>query len=126
MLPSLAKLAQVKVSEVPVNPPHPANTPLVEPQAAKPVVVHSKPVVVTKPVVAAQPPQRPVPVVKAPLRVGALRGGFTGFLLGVTLTGAASYYYLLDEYKQANNLIMADVIALQSSIVRLEQEIRKA
>lgn len=115
MLPTPFKLAAVKVSQVPVNPPNP------------PPVVQKTPVVVEKPVVVhAQPKPLPPPpakkvVVKAPKRVGAFRGGFTGFLLGVTVTGAAAYYYLLDEYKKANNVIMADIIALQTSIARLEE-----
>lgn len=57
-------------------------------------------------------------------KVGALKGGFLGFLFGVTLTGAASYYYLLDEYKLANNVVVADVIALQSSISNLEKHVK--
>lgn len=60
----------------------------------------------------------------APRRIGAFRGGFLGFLFGVTLTGIGSYYYLLDEYKAANNVIVADVVALQNSISNLEQHIK--
>lgn len=60
----------------------------------------------------------------APRRVGAVRGGFLGFLVGVTATGAGSYYYLLDEYKVANNVIVADVAALQSSIASLEKHVK--
>ncbi|CAN3373014.1 hypothetical protein DIRU0_C14620 [Diutina rugosa] len=116
MLPTLFRMADVKVSKVPVNPPTP------------PPVVQKTPVVVEKPVVVhAQPRPSPPPpqpkkvVVKPPKRIGAFRGGFTGFLLGVTVTGAGAYYYLLDEYKKANNVIMADIIALQTSIARLEE-----
>lgn len=58
-------------------------------------------------------------------RVGSVRGGLFGFLLGVTATGAASYYYLLDQYKIANNVVVADVIALQSSINSLEKHIKE-
>lgn len=57
-------------------------------------------------------------------KVGAVKGGFLGFLLGVTATGAGSYFYLLDEYKSANNVIVADVVALQSSIASLEKHVR--
>lgn len=60
----------------------------------------------------------------APRKVGAVRGGLLGFLVGVTLTGAGSYYYLLDEYKVANNVIVADVAALQSSIANLEKHVK--
>lgn len=57
-------------------------------------------------------------------RVGSIRGGITGFLLGVTVTGVASYYYLLDQYKLANNVVVADVIALQNSVKDLEQHVK--
>mmetsp|Transcript_4717 Transcript_4717/g.5215 ORF Transcript_4717/g.5215 Transcript_4717/m.5215 type:complete len:88 (-) Transcript_4717:332-595(-) len=59
-----------------------------------------------------------------PRKVGAFRGGFLGFLVGVTLTGTGSYYYLLEEYKQANNVVVADVVALQSSISNLEKHVK--
>lgn len=62
--------------------------------------------------------------VSHPRKVGAFRGGFLGFLVGVTLTGAGSYYYLLEEYKQANNVVVADVVALQSSINNLEKHVK--
>lgn len=58
-----------------------------------------------------------------PRKVGTVRGGMFGFLLGVTMTGAASYYYLLDQYKLANNVVVADVIALQNSIKNLEKHV---
>lgn len=57
-------------------------------------------------------------------KVGGVRGGFKGFLVGVVATGAASYYYLLDEYKAANNVVVADVAALQSSIASLEKHVK--
>ncbi|ODV78666.1 uncharacterized protein CANTADRAFT_53506 [Suhomyces tanzawaensis NRRL Y-17324] len=57
-------------------------------------------------------------------KVGTFRGGFLGFLLGVTVTGAGSYYYLIDEYKVANNVIVADVVALQNSINNLEKHVK--
>lgn len=57
-------------------------------------------------------------------KVGAVKGGFLGFLLGVTATGAGSYIYLLDEYKSASNVIVADVVALQSSIASLEKHVK--
>ncbi|KAK6461568.1 hypothetical protein DFJ63DRAFT_342648 [Scheffersomyces coipomensis] len=59
----------------------------------------------------------------SPKKIGAFRGGFVGFLLGVTATGAASYYYLLDQYKLANNTVVADIVALQASISKLEKHI---
>lgn len=57
-------------------------------------------------------------------KIGAVKGGLFGFLTGVTATGVGSYYYLLDQYKLANNVIIADVVALQSSIANLEKHIK--
>ncbi|KAI5949116.1 hypothetical protein KGF57_004946 [Candida theae] len=57
-------------------------------------------------------------------KVGAFRGGFIGFLLGVTVTGGASYYYLLDQYNASNTVVAADVIALQASISNLERHVK--
>lgn len=54
----------------------------------------------------------------------SIKGGFLGFLLGVTTTGAASYYYLMDQYKVANNVVIADVVALQNSINNLEKHVK--
>lgn len=62
--------------------------------------------------------------VKVTKKVGAFRGGFIGFLLGVTTTGALSYYYLLDQYKLANTVVVADIVALQNSISNLEKHIK--
>lgn len=59
-----------------------------------------------------------------PRKVGSVKGGFVGFLLGITVTGAASYYYLLDQYKIANNVVVADVIALQDSVNKLEKHVK--
>lgn len=60
-----------------------------------------------------------------PKKVGTFRGSLVGFLLGVTLTGVGSYYYLIDEYKVANNVIVADVITLQNSIANLEKHVKE-
>ncbi|EGV60194.1 hypothetical protein PSN45_002061 [Yamadazyma tenuis] len=59
-----------------------------------------------------------------PRRIGSFRGGLVGFLLGVVATGAGSYYYLLDQYRIANNVVVADVVALQNSISNLEKHIK--
>lgn len=59
-----------------------------------------------------------------PRKVGSVKGGLVGFLLGVTVTGAGSYYYLLDQYKIANNVVVADVIALQASVNNLEKHVK--
>ncbi|KAG7192691.1 uncharacterized protein KQ657_001472 [Scheffersomyces spartinae] len=60
----------------------------------------------------------------SPKKVGAFRGIFIGFLTGVTVTGGASYYYLFDEYKNANSVIVTDVVALQNSIAALEKHVK--
>lgn len=48
---------------------------------------------------------------------------FLGFLLGATLSGYGAYYYVFDEYRAANNVVLADVVQLQSSIRRLEDHV---
>lgn len=63
------------------------------------------------------------PVV-APKRIGAVRGGLTGFLLGVTLTGAGCYYYLLDEYKRSNNVLVLDLLSLTETVKNLEKHVK--
>lgn len=63
------------------------------------------------------------PVV-APKKVGALRGGFTGFLLGASATGAASYYYLLDEFTKSNNVILLDLLKLNETVQNLEKHVK--
>lgn len=65
----------------------------------------------------------PPAVIPPVRRVGALRGGFTGFLVGVTLTGAGAYYYLFDEYEAAQRAILADVIGLRQSLQELQATI---
>lgn len=59
-----------------------------------------------------------------PRKVGSLRGGFLGFLLGVSTTGFGAYYYLLDQFTTANQVVVADVIALRESIAGLERHVR--
>ncbi|CCX32542.1 hypothetical protein FPQ18DRAFT_256212 [Pyronema domesticum] len=56
--------------------------------------------------------------------VGAFRGGIFGFLLGSTVTGTASYFYIYEEYKLANDLLTEDIDALRSSTQRLEMHLR--
>lgn len=60
----------------------------------------------------------------APKKVGAFRGGFVGFLLGVSVTGVASYYYLLDQYKLTNSVMVGDIVELQNSINNLQKHIK--
>lgn len=59
-----------------------------------------------------------------PKKVGSFRGGFLGFLLGVSTTGFGAYYYLLDQFTTANQVVVADVVALRESISGLEKHVR--
>ncbi|GMM33798.1 hypothetical protein DASC09_011230 [Saccharomycopsis crataegensis] len=61
---------------------------------------------------------------KPPRKIGAVRGGFLGFLLGVSVTGFGSYYYLIDEYRAANKAIVGDVLSLEKTISSLEEHVR--
>ncbi|KFY74215.1 hypothetical protein V501_05511 [Pseudogymnoascus sp. VKM F-4519 (FW-2642)] len=51
--------------------------------------------------------------------VGAFRGGLFGFFLGSTLTGAGVYYYVLEEYRVANELLTEDIYSLQAAVQRV-------
>lgn len=48
---------------------------------------------------------------------------FLGFLLGTTLTGFGAYYYLFDEFRSANGVVLMDVVELQDSIRNLESHV---
>lgn len=37
-----------------------------------------------------------------------------GFLLGVTLAGSSAYYYVIDEYKLANDMLSEDIYVCPS------------
>ena len=41
--------------------------------------------------------------------VGAFRGGMLGFFAGSTLAGAGVYFYILDEYRIANQVLNEDI-----------------
>ncbi|KAL1935066.1 hypothetical protein VTP01DRAFT_4206 [Rhizomucor pusillus] len=58
-------------------------------------------------------------------KVGAVRGGLVGFLLGVTLAGGAGYYYLLEEYSNASNSLLSSVEELQASTEKVREYARK-
>lgn len=64
------------------------------------------------------------PVAAAPRKIGALRGGFTGFFVGVSVTGAASYYYLLDLFEKTNRAVLVDLMSLTESVHNLEQHVK--
>ena len=49
-----------------------------------------------------------------------------GFLLGSTLAGAGTYYYILEEYKVSNELLTEDIYvsnSADSSIVELYERV---
>ncbi|CAK3965137.1 hypothetical protein DOTSEDRAFT_138034 [Lecanosticta acicola] len=52
--------------------------------------------------------------------IGAFRGTLFGFLLGTVGAGGGLYYYVVDQYKVANELLVEDIYALQSAVQRLE------
>lgn len=56
--------------------------------------------------------------------MGAFRGGLFGFFFGSTLTGAAIYYYVLDEYKLSNELLTNDIYALQAAVHRVHEYVQ--
>lgn len=56
--------------------------------------------------------------------VGAFRGGVFGFLLGSTAAGALVYYYILDEYKIANQMLTEDIYALQAAVQRIHLHVQ--
>ena len=47
-----------------------------------------------------------------------------GFLLGTVSSGGAMYYYVVDEYRTANELLTEDIYALQSAVQRIEGYVR--
>ncbi|KUI66135.1 hypothetical protein VM1G_01615 [Cytospora mali] len=51
--------------------------------------------------------------------MGAFRGGLFGFLLGATLAGSGTYYYVLQDYKASNELLQDDIYALQAATQRM-------
>ncbi|GAB7346159.1 hypothetical protein MBLNU457_4904t1 [Dothideomycetes sp. NU457] len=62
------------------------------------------------------------PTAALPVRkpVGGFRGSIFGFLLGATTSGAALYYYVIDEYKVSNELLTEDIYGLQAAVSRME------
>lgn len=65
------------------------------------------------------------PIVPKPARrIGAFRGGFLGFFVGVSLTSLVTYSYVLDQHKSSSNVIISDVLSLQKSIRTLEEHVR--
>ncbi|CAG8765397.1 27341_t:CDS:2, partial [Gigaspora margarita] len=65
-------------------------------------------------------------------RIGAFRGGcarfessLVGFLLGLSIAGGSGYYYLLDEYHTASNLLLSSVEELQKSTSKVHDYAQK-
>lgn len=79
------------------------------------------------------PPVQPViaaPITATPVRprrapIGGFRGGITGFLLGTTLSGCVGWYYLLEQYRDASDLLLASVEDLQQSTGRVTGYVRR-
>ena len=46
-----------------------------------------------------------------------------GFLLGSTLAGAGTYYYVLEEYKVSNELLTEDIYVSRDSIDELYERV---
>ncbi|KAJ5513477.1 hypothetical protein N7463_003029 [Penicillium fimorum] len=55
--------------------------------------------------------------------VGAFRGGAFGFLAGSVAAGASVYYYILGEYRLANEMLSDDIAALQKATIKLQSYI---
>ncbi|TPX72185.1 hypothetical protein SpCBS45565_g00424 [Spizellomyces sp. 'palustris'] len=67
----------------------------------------------------------PAPEVPKRSGGGFFRGGIIGFLLGITLAGATSYVYLLDEYQQSSNALLSNVEDLAKSTAKLRDHTQK-
>ncbi|CAG8561481.1 6318_t:CDS:2 [Diversispora eburnea] len=70
-----------------------------------------------------KPEKRLTPIIRNP--IGAFRGGLIGFLLGLTIAGGSGYYYLLDEYHTASNLLLSSVEELQKSTSKVRDYAQK-
>ncbi|KAJ6128959.1 hypothetical protein N7471_010176 [Penicillium samsonianum] len=55
--------------------------------------------------------------------IGAFRGGVFGFLAGSVAAGASVYFYILTEYRFANELLFDDIAALQKATIKLQSYI---
>ncbi|KAF9331831.1 hypothetical protein BG006_005293 [Podila minutissima] len=69
--------------------------------------------------------QASAPVVSYKRPVGGFRGGILGFLIGATAAGGAGYYYLLEEYQTASNLLLSSVEDLQASTNKVRDYAKK-
>ncbi|RAK97415.1 uncharacterized protein BO80DRAFT_389767 [Aspergillus ibericus CBS 121593] len=64
--------------------------------------------------------REPAPTLPAKKPVGAFRGGIFGFLSGALAASAGVYFYILGEYRIANEMLTEDITALQSATQRLQ------
>lgn len=66
-----------------------------------------------------------IPTVKVKRSIGGFRGGITGFLLGVAISGGLGYTYLLQEYQNASSLLLNSVEELQTSTSRITGYVKR-
>ena len=57
------------------------------------------------------------------LTVFLTAGRLFGFLLGSTLAGAGTYYYILEEYKVSNELLTEDIYVSRDSVDELYERV---
>ncbi|KAF9182593.1 hypothetical protein BGZ51_003648 [Haplosporangium sp. Z 767] len=69
--------------------------------------------------------EQTAPVVTYKRPIGGFRGGILGFLIGATAAGGAGYYYLLEEYQTASNLLLNSVEDLQTSTNKVRDYAKK-
>ncbi|KAJ5550172.1 hypothetical protein N7461_004870 [Penicillium sp. DV-2018c] len=55
--------------------------------------------------------------------VGAFRGGVFGFLAGSVAASSLVYFYILAEYRVANEMLTDDIVALQKATIKLQSYI---
>ncbi|ORY77402.1 hypothetical protein BCR37DRAFT_337382, partial [Protomyces lactucae-debilis] len=63
--------------------------------------------------------------IKVKRQIGGLRGGITGFLLGMTLAGALGYAYLLEDYERASQRLHTSVDSLSESTGTVTEHVRR-
>ncbi|KAL0073869.1 hypothetical protein J3Q64DRAFT_1727073 [Phycomyces blakesleeanus] len=56
---------------------------------------------------------------------GGFSSGLTGFLVGVSITGAIGYYYLLEEYTAASNSLLKSVEQLETTTKKVRDYAHK-
>ncbi|KAG0248673.1 hypothetical protein BG011_010027 [Mortierella polycephala] len=69
--------------------------------------------------------EQTAPVVTYKRPIGGFRGGILGFLIGATVAGGTGYYYLLEEYQTASNLLLNSIEDLQTSTNKVRDYAKK-